>query len=279
METPSNIEHSTSNAERRGMPGIRSAVRGMEGRESRTTDEHESSLPAGGEAPGEVALCALLFKTFSIAFIGVFRRVPLPIPRKLGRSTIDVGCSMFSSRSLRPCVFAPLRLCVNLCFLCGILFTTGCAGYRVGPTNGLPAGSRSVQVNIFQNKVLEEPRLSEYVTHALRKRLQQDGTFTLDTHNTGDIIVTGTILRYHRAGLSYQPRDIITPRDYLVMMFAQVTAREQTSGKLLLNNRRVQGRTTVRIGSDLTTSERQSIPLVADDLARNITALLADGEW
>jgi len=187
---------------------------------------------------------------------------------------------MFSSRcSLRPCVFAALRLCVNFCFLCGILSTTGCAGYRVGPTNGLPAGSRSVQVNIFQNKVLEEPRLSEYVTHALRKRLQQDGTFTLDTHNTGDIIVTGTILRYHRAGLSYQPRDIITPRDYLVMMFAQVTAREQTSGKLLLNNRRVQGRTTVRIGSDLTTSERQSIPLVADDLARNITALLADGEW
>ncbi len=142
----------------------------------------------------------------------------------------------------------------------------------------MPAGSRSVQVNVFQNKVLEEPRLSEYVTHALRKRLQQDGTFTLDTHNSGDIIVTGTIVRYHRTGLSYQPQDIITPRDYLVTMFAQVTAREQTSGKVLLN-RRVSCHTTVRIGSDLTTSERQSIPLVADDLARNITALLADGEW
>jgi Lipopolysaccharide-assembly len=159
--------------------------------------------------------------------------------------------------------------CVALC---------GCA-YHLGPTNGLPAGSRSVQVNIFQNRVLEEPRLSEYVTHALRKQLQQDGTFTLDTHKTGDVIVNGTIVRYRRAGLSYQPQDIITPRDYLVTMTAVVTAREQSTGKLLLNNRRVQGHTTVRIGSDLTTAERQSIPLLADDLARNITALLADGEW
>jgi hypothetical protein len=155
---------------------------------------------------------------------------------------------------------------------------SGCAGYKLGPTNGMPAGSRSVQVNIFQNKVLEEPRLSEAVTSALRKQLQQDGTFKLDTHNQGDVIVNGTIVRYHRAGLSFQPRDIITPRDYLVTILAQVHARDQTTGKVLLN-RRVGGHTTVRIGSDLGTSERQSIPLLADDLARNITALLADGEW
>jgi hypothetical protein len=158
------------------------------------------------------------------------------------------------------------------------LALTGCAGYKLGPTNGLPAGSRSVQVNVFQNKVLEEPRLSEAVTAALRKQLQQDGTFTLDTHNDGDVIVSGTIFRYQRAGLSYQPQDILTPRDYRLTMWAQVDARERTTGKVLLN-RRIRGHTTVRVGSDLTTAERQSIPLAAEDLARNITALLADGEW
>ena len=158
------------------------------------------------------------------------------------------------------------------------LALTGCAGYKLGPTNGLPAGSRSVQVNVFQNKVLEEPRLSEAVTAAVRKQLQQDGTFTLDTRQDGDVIVSGTIFRYQRAGLSFQPRDILTPRDYRLTMWAQVDARERTSGKVLLN-RRVRGHTTVRIGADLTTAERQSIPLAAEDLARNITALLADGEW
>lgn len=160
--------------------------------------------------------------------------------------------------------------------LCAAL--TGCAGYKLGPTNGMPAGSRSVQVNIFQNQVLEEPRLSEAVTGALRKQLQQDGTFTLDTRNEGDVIVSGSIVRYDRAGLSFQPQDILTPRDYRLTLWAQVDARDRLSGKVLLK-RRVRGHTTVRIGSDLTTSERQSIPLAAEDLARNITALLADGEW
>jgi lipopolysaccharide assembly LptE-like protein len=155
---------------------------------------------------------------------------------------------------------------------------TGCAGYKLGPTNGMPAGSRSVQVNIFQNKVLEEPRLGEAVTSALRKQLQQDGTFKLDTGNEGDVVVTGTIVRYRRAGLSYQPQDILTPRDYRLGVVALVNARDRTSGKTLLN-RTVQGHTTVRIGNDLTTAERQSMPLAAEDLARNITALLVDGEW
>ncbi|HTD88515.1 MAG TPA: LPS assembly lipoprotein LptE [Candidatus Binatia bacterium] len=155
---------------------------------------------------------------------------------------------------------------------------TGCAGYKLGPTNGMAAGSRSVQVNLFQNKVLEEPRLSEAVANALRKQLQQDGTFTLDTHNDGDVIVSGTIVKYDRQGLSYQPQDILTPRDYRITMWAMVNAHERTTGKLILN-RRVRGHTTVRVGSDLNTAERQSISLLAEDMARNITALLADGEW
>ena len=162
--------------------------------------------------------------------------------------------------------------------LLACLALSGCAGYKLGPTNGLPAGSRSVQVNMFRNKVLEEPRLSEVVASALRKQLQQDGTFTLDTHNEGDVVVNGTIIKYDRAGLSFQPQDILTPRDYRLTMWAMVDARDRSTGKVLLN-RRVRGHTTVRIGSDLTTAERQSIPLLAEDLARNITALLADGEW
>src|SRR6185295_7565767 len=121
--------------------------------------------------------------------------------------------------------------------LCAALAFTGCAGYKLGPTNGLPAGSRSVQVNLFQNKVLEEPRLSEAVANALRKQIQQDATFKLDTQNDGDVIVNGTIGKYDRQGLSYQPQDILTPRDYRITMWALVSARERATGKVLMNNR------------------------------------------
>jgi hypothetical protein len=33
------------------------------------------------------------------------------------------------------------------------------------------------------------------------------------------------------------------------------------------------------VGDDLPSAERQSMPLAATDLARRITALLADGSW
>ena len=158
-----------------------------------------------------------------------------------------------------------------------VLLLAGCAGYHLGPSNGLRSGARSIQVNPFQNKALEA-RLGEAVTSSLRKSLQKDGTYRLNSAGAGDIIVTGTILDYDRGQLSFQPRDVITPRDYRVNITAQVTARERSTGRILLDQK-VIGHSTVRVGANLTSDERQALPLVADDLARNITSLLVDGEW
>ncbi len=89
---------------------------------------------------------------------------------------------------------------------------------------------------------------------------------------------TGTILNLDRTQLSFQPNDILTARDYKLAVTAQVTARERSSGKVILD-RKVGGHTTVRSFADQTSAEREAIPLVADDLARNITGLLVDGTW
>src|ERR1051326_6471227 len=83
-----------------------------------------------------------------------------------------------------------------------VFLFAGCAGYRVGPVNGIPAGSRAVTVNLFENNTYE-PRLSESVAFALRRHLQQDGTYRLDTENEGDVVVNGAITRYDRAPLSF----------------------------------------------------------------------------
>ncbi len=167
-----------------------------------------------------------------------------------------------------------LAAAFSLLVLGTLLF--GCA-YHLGPTNGLQAGAKSIQINPFTNDTLE-PRLSASVTASLRKSLQQDGTFRLDTHDEGDIVVTGHITRFERSELSFQPRDIITPRDYRLYVTAQVKAVDRISGKTLLN-RAVNGHTTIRVGNDLTSAERQAIPLLADDLARNATSLLVDGDF
>ena len=157
------------------------------------------------------------------------------------------------------------------------MFVSGCAGYKLGPTNGKPAGSQTVQINPFQNKTME-PRLTEYVNNAMRKRLQQDGTFKLETHDDGDIIINGVITLFHRSELSFNPSDTRTVRDYYLYMTADITATERSTGKVLWT-RPVTGRTSIRIGTDQASAERQAVPLMAEDLAQNAISLLADGTW
>ncbi len=158
-----------------------------------------------------------------------------------------------------------------------LLLTAGCAGYHLGPSNGTVAGSRSIQINPFINQTIEA-RLGDAVTSAVRKKVQQDGTFKLNTANGGDVIVTGVITSLNRSELSFQPSDILTVRDYYLTLEVRVRAVDRASGKVLLD-RPVTGRTTMRVGSDLASGERQALPLLADDLARNVTGLLVDGQW
>ena len=116
------------------------------------------------------------------------------------------------------------------------------------------------------------------MNNALRKRLQQDGTYKLDTRGESDVVLTGVITHFNRSALSFQPGDILTARDYALGVTAQLTLKERGTGKVLFD-RAVNGRTTIRAGSDLASAERQAVSLLAEDLARNATSLIVDGAW
>jgi hypothetical protein len=182
----------------------------------------------------------------------------------------------------RACQPAPLiRLVASEVLLYGLMALTllvaGCAGYSLGPSNGIAARGKSIQVNPFANQTLE-PRLSDALTSQLRKQLQQDGTFKLSTGDGSDIVVTGVITSYQRQELSFLPSDNLTVQDYRVSMTAKVTARERTSGKILLDQP-ITGFTIIRVGNDLASTERQALPLLAADVAKTVTARLVDGGW
>ncbi|KAB2673619.1 MAG: hypothetical protein DVB31_03410 [Verrucomicrobia bacterium] len=153
----------------------------------------------------------------------------------------------------------------------------GCAGYRLGPSNGETAGTRSVEFKPFSDQTLE-PRLLEPVAQSLRKGLQRDGTFRLATREPGDIVVSGALVGYSRRPLTYQPKDLFTTRDYEVRLVAHVTAVERSTGRVLFD-REIVGRTPIRSAPDLNSAERQAAPLLADDLSRTILSLLVDGSW
>ena len=97
----------------------------------------------------------------------------------------------------------------------------GCVGYTAGPTNGAIAGARTVAVSFFRNETLE-PRLAVAVNRALKRNLQQDGTFELETSGNADLLVTGELTDFLRGGVSYTPGDILTVQDYHLQLTAKI---------------------------------------------------------
>ncbi|HJN90201.1 MAG TPA: LPS assembly lipoprotein LptE [Verrucomicrobiota bacterium] len=162
-------------------------------------------------------------------------------------------------------------------FLVAAVMTAGCASYRIGPVNpAIPAG-QSVEVGLFQNAT-PQPGLTESVNASIRRELQRDGTFELATGGDGDVLLTGSIDAYRRSPVSFQPRDILSVRDFEVELITRIRAADRATGRVLLD-RELSGRTTVRLGGDLASAERQALPLLANDLAKKTVALLAEGAW
>jgi hypothetical protein len=161
--------------------------------------------------------------------------------------------------------------------LAALLLLNACAGYRLGPTAGTPSGARSIEVLPFVNETME-PRLGDAVTSAMRRHLQRDATYRLATRGNPDILLTGVLTRFTRFELSLLPEDVLTARDFRISVTAHITARDTNTGQVLLDEE-ITGYTLIRIGTDLTSSERQALPLLAEDLARNATARIVDGSW
>jgi hypothetical protein len=165
-------------------------------------------------------------------------------------------------------------ICLSILSL-GVLLA-GCAGYKLGPTNGLAAGEKKVQITPFLNHTFE-PRLGDTVTTALRRKIQEEGTYRLASHGDPDIIVSGVLLHYDRHELNFEPHDVLTVQDYRVTVTARITVRDLGAGTT--KNWTNTAYTLVRVGSDLPSSERQAMPELAEDLAKHVTDSLVDGSW
>jgi hypothetical protein len=140
------------------------------------------------------------------------------------------------------------------------------------------AGAKSIEVQPFNNQTLQ-PRLGDSITQSVRERLQTDATYRLVSRGgAGDVVVTGVIRQYTRQGLGYLNTDVTTPENYRVDLVVHVIARDRLSGKTILD-KDVKGHTFVHIGNDLASAEREALPLLAEDLAQNISELLTEGAW
>ena len=163
--------------------------------------------------------------------------------------------------------FAPLLLV----FLFG-----GCAGYQLGPaTPGYLRQVHTIAVPTFSNTTLV-PRIEVLVTSTVIKQFQQDGTFRIVNADVADATLKGEIVGVNRSPARSVRGNVLSTTEFNLSVTVKYTLMGR-DGKVLGSPGAVGGSTSFFVGSDVSTDERQALPLAAEELARHLVSQLSEG--
>lgn len=152
----------------------------------------------------------------------------------------------------------------------------GCLGYHIGPVK--PHYLRDVHtiaVPTFENRTLE-PRIEVLVTGTVIKQLQQDGTFRVASDETADAVLKGEIVRIYRLPSRSVRENVLATREFALTIRLRYTLTGR-DGKTLVPQAEVYGSTSFFVGSDVTTDQRQALPLATEQVATHLVSQLSEG--
>jgi len=158
----------------------------------------------------------------------------------------------------------------------GCLCLSGCLGYHIGPAK--PYYLRDVHaiaVPTFRNNTLI-PRIEVLVTDTVIKQFQQDGTFQIASDENADAILKGEISRISRSPARSVRGNVLATSEFnlAVRVKYRLVGRD---GKPLAPPTEVSGTTSFFVGTDVTTDERQALPLATEELATRLVSQLSEG--
>jgi hypothetical protein len=163
--------------------------------------------------------------------------------------------------------FAAALACVSL---------TGCLGYHIGPVKPYYLRDvHTISVPTFKNKTLV-PRIEVLVTDTVIKQLQQDGTFQIASGENADATLKAEIIRINRVPARSVRGNVLATVEFNLAMDVKysVVGRD---GTMLVASAEAIGNTSFFVSSDVTTDERQALPLATEDLATRMVAQLSEG--
>jgi lipopolysaccharide assembly LptE-like protein len=158
-----------------------------------------------------------------------------------------------------------------LCFALG-----GCLGYHVGPVKPYYLRDvHSIAVPTFKNRTLV-PRIDVLVTDTVIKQLQQDGTYQITNGDRADATLTGEISRITRAPARSVRGNVLATTEFTLWLVVKysLTGRD---GKQLVTPTDAIGTTSFFVSSDVTSDERQALPLATEDLAGRLVTQISEG--
>ena len=153
---------------------------------------------------------------------------------------------------------------------------TGCAGYRLGDVKpNYLRDIKSIAILNFKNTTFQ-PRVETLVANSIIKQFQQDGTFRITTVDKADAVLDGVVSGLNRNPARSVRGDVLATTEFNLVLNVGYTLRGR-DGKPLVGPASTSGSTSFFVGSDVTTDERQALPLAAEDLAVRLVSQISEG--
>lgn len=165
----------------------------------------------------------------------------------------------------------------KLGFVAGAFLTLcGCMGYHLGTTKpSYMRDVRNIAIPTFRNRTLL-PRVEVLITDTVIKQLQQDGSFKVVTENHADAVLQADIVKVARTPARSLRGNVLATVEFnlAIQVHYRLTDR---AGNQIGPPGDVIGTTSFFVGTDVTTDERQALPLASQELATRLVSQLSEG--
>jgi hypothetical protein len=156
------------------------------------------------------------------------------------------------------------------------LALSGCLGYHVGPVKPYYLRDvHSIAVPNFKNRTLV-PRIEVLVTDTIIKQFQQDGTFQIASGDKADATLNGEVFRIVRTPARSVRGNVLATTEFALTLSVKYSLTGK-NGEQLAGANEATGTTSFFVSSDVTTDERQALPLATEDLATRLVSQMSEG--
>jgi hypothetical protein len=117
------------------------------------------------------------------------------------------------------------------------------------------------------------------VTNAILQEIDRDGTFRHARKDESDAILEVTVKKIVRSPIQQSVEQYLTTLQYQLTITLEYRVYSLKEKKEVIPKSIISGYTTFFVQGDQTESQRQALPLAAQNVAQNLVSALANRGW
>lgn len=160
------------------------------------------------------------------------------------------------------------------------VFLASCASYKMGNTpKGV--GLEDIRVLYVPTAVNEtdETAVPGPVTNAILQEIDREGTFRHARKDESDAILEVTVKKIERSPIQQSVEQYLTTLQYQLTVTLEYRVYNLKDKKEVIAKSIISGSTTFFVQGDQTESQRQALPLAAQNVAEKLVSSLSSRGW